>query len=117
VNVEADQRTQSSLLHWMKRMIGVRKQYPVLGRGDITFLKPSNRKVLAFVRHYEGTYVLCVNNLAGSAQPCEIDLSAYNGSVPVEMLGGTEFPRIGELPYFVTLAPRGFYWFRLDADL
>jgi len=117
VNVEADQRTQSSLLHWMKRMIGVRKQYPVLGRGDITFLKPSNRKVLAFVRHYEGTYVLCVNNLAGSAQPCEIDLSAYNGSVPVEMLGGTEFPRIGELPYFVTLAPRGFYWFRLDAGL
>jgi maltose alpha-D-glucosyltransferase/alpha-amylase len=117
VNVEADQRTQSSLLHWMKRMIGVRKQYPVLGRGDITFLKPSNRKVLAFVRHYEGTYVLCVNNLSGSAQPCELDLSAYNGSVPVEMLGGTEFPRIGELPYFVTLAPRGFYWFRLDASL
>ncbi len=117
VNVEADQRTQSSLLHWMKRMIGVRKQYPVLGRGDITFLKPSNRKVLAFVRQYEGTYVLCVNNLSGSAQPCELDLSAYNGSVPVEMLGGTEFPRIGELPYFVTLAPRGFYWFRLDASL
>jgi maltose alpha-D-glucosyltransferase / alpha-amylase len=117
VNVEANQRTPSSLLHWMKRMIEVRKQYPVLGRGDITFLHPSNRKVLAFVRHYEGTYVLCVNNLSGSAQPCELDLSAYNGSVPVEMLGGTEFPRIGELPYFVTLAPRGFYWFRLDASL
>lgn len=117
VNVEANQRTQSSLLHWMKRMIGVRKQYAVFGRGDITFLNPSNGKVLAFVRHYEGTYVLCVNNLSGSAQPCELDLSAYNGSVPVEMLGGTEFPRIGELPYFVTLAPRGFYWFRLDASL
>jgi maltose alpha-D-glucosyltransferase/alpha-amylase len=114
VNVEANQRTQSSLLHWMKRMIGVRKQYPVLGRGDITFLRPANRKVLAFVRQYEGTTILCVNNLSGSAQPCEIDLSAYNGAVPVEMLGGTEFPRIGELPYFVTLAPRGFYWFRLD---
>jgi maltose alpha-D-glucosyltransferase/alpha-amylase len=114
VNVEADQRTRSSLLHWMQRMLAVRKQYTVLGRGDITFLKPANHKVLAYVRHYEGVYVLCVNNLSASAQPCELDLSAYKGAVPVELLGDTAFPPIGELPYFITLTRRGYYWFRLD---
>lgn len=114
VNVEAEERTPSSLLNWMKRMLSVRKEYPVFGRGDITFLNPENTKVLAYVRQYEGTHVLCVNNLSGSAQPCELDLSAYKGARPIEMLGGTEFPTVGDLPYFVTLAPRGYYWFKLE---
>ena len=34
---------------------------------------------------------------------------------PVEMLGLTEFPRIGDLPYFLTLPGYNFYWFRLQA--
>ena len=33
--------------------------------------------------------------------------------VPIEMLGRTRFPAIGELPYMITLAPYGFYWFQL----
>lgn len=114
VNVEAQLRTQTSLLHWMKRMIRVRKECTAFGRGDITFLSPANQKVLAYVRSYEGVNILCVNNLSRFAQPCELDLSAYNGALPVELLGGTAFPRIGDLPYFVTLEPHGFYWFRLE---
>jgi maltose alpha-D-glucosyltransferase/alpha-amylase len=116
VNVEAQQRTQTSLFNWMRRMIRVRKQYPAFGRGDITFLSPANPKVLAYIRSYEGVHILCVNNLSRFVQPCELDLSAYNGAVPVELLGNTRFPRIGELPYFVTLGPHGFYWFRLERD-
>ncbi len=114
VNVEAQLRTQTSLLNWMKRMIRVRKQYPAFSRGDITFLNPTNPKVLAYIRSYDGMSILCVNNLSRFVQPCEMDLSAYNGTVPVELLGNTPFPRIGELPYFATLAPHGFYWFRLE---
>jgi maltose alpha-D-glucosyltransferase/alpha-amylase len=114
INVEAQHRTQTSLLHWMKRLIRVRKQYPVFGRGDIRFLEPENQKVLAYVRQYEGQRVLIVNNLSRYSQPVELDLSAYNGMAPVEMLGETRFPRIGELPYFITLGPHGYYWFRLE---
>ncbi|MEO5952459.1 MAG: maltose alpha-D-glucosyltransferase, partial [Chloroflexia bacterium] len=115
VNVEAQSRTQTSLLNWMKRMIKVRKENPVFGRGDTTFLHPSNQKVLAYIRSYKGTNILCVNNLSRFVQPCELDLSAYNGSTPVELLGNTPFPRIGDLPYFLTLGPHDFYWFRLEA--
>jgi maltose alpha-D-glucosyltransferase/alpha-amylase len=115
VNVEAQERTPSSLLNWMKRLIKIRKQYKVFGRGDITFLYASNHKVLAYVRRYENELVLIVNNLSRFVQPVELDLRGLNGMRPVEMIGNTPFPAIGELPYFLTLGPHGFYWFRLES--
>ncbi len=114
LNVEAQERAPFSLLNWMKRMIGLRKQSKVFGRGTIDFLPLQNRKVLAYVRRYEGDTVLCVANLARSVQPVELDLAKFKGMTPVEMLGLTEFPRIGDLPYFLTLGPYAFYWFRLQ---
>ncbi len=114
LNVEAQERAPFSLLNWMKRMIGLRKQSKVFGRGTLDFLPAQNRKVLAYVRRYEGETVLCVANLARTVQPVELDLSRFKGTTPVEMLGLTEFPRVGELPYFLTLAPYAFYWFRLE---
>ncbi|HET6312840.1 MAG TPA: maltose alpha-D-glucosyltransferase [Chloroflexia bacterium] len=113
INVEAQMRTQTSLLRWMRRMIHVRKKYPVFGRGDIEFLNPANPKVLAFIRHHEDVDVLCISNLSRFAQPVELDLSQYNGRRPIELIGDTPFPKIGELPYFLTLGPHGFFWFRL----
>jgi maltose alpha-D-glucosyltransferase/alpha-amylase len=114
INVEAQERSPSSLLNWVRRMIRVRKRYPVFGRGGITFVKPQNQKVLAYVRSHEGVDVLVVNNLSRFVQPAELDLSPWAGRTPVEMLGETPFPPIGELPYFVTLGPHAFYWFRLE---
>src|SRR4029079_3268759 len=98
----------------MKRMIGLRKQFKVFGRGTLQFLSPANRKILAYVRRYEDEQILCVANLSRSTQPAELDLSAFKGLVPVEMLGLTEFPRIGDLPYFLTLPGYNYYWFRLQ---
>jgi maltose alpha-D-glucosyltransferase/alpha-amylase len=114
INVEAQERSPFSLLNWMKRMIDIRKQHKVFGRGSIDFVSAHNRKVLVYVRKYLEDIVLCVANLARTVQPVELDLSRYRGMIPVEMLGQTEFPRIGELPYFLTLAPYSFYWFRLQ---
>jgi maltose alpha-D-glucosyltransferase / alpha-amylase len=114
INVEAQGRTPSSLLKWMKRMIALRKRHPVFGRGDINFLNPANPKVLAYTRQYDGQHVLIVNNLSRFVQPVEFDLSHYKGYMPVEMIGETPFPLIGDLPYFLTLGPHSFYWFRLD---
>ena len=114
INVEGQERAPFSLLNWMKRMIGMRKQFKVFGRGTIEFLPAQNRKVLAYVRKFEDDTVLCIANLARSVQPVELDLSRFKGMTPVEMLGLTEFPRIGELPYFLTVSPYGFYWFRLQ---
>jgi maltose alpha-D-glucosyltransferase/alpha-amylase len=114
INVEAQERSPFSLLNWMKRMIGLRKQFSVFGRGTIEFQSTHNRKVLAYVRRYEDDTILCVANLARSVQPVELDLSRFKGLIPVEMLGLTEFPRIGELPYFLTLPGYAFYWFRLQ---
>ena len=114
INVEAQERAPFSLLNWMKRLIGLRKQHKVFGRGTLEFLPASNRKILAYIRKYENDVILCIANLARTVQPVELDLSLYRGMIPVEMLGLTEFPRIGELPYFLTLGPYAFYWFSLQ---
>jgi maltose alpha-D-glucosyltransferase/alpha-amylase len=114
VNVEAEESDGASLLRWMRNMIRLRKQFKVFGRGTIEFVPPSNRKVLAYVRRYGDDAILCVANLSRTVQPAEIDLRAFAGLMPVEMLGLTEFPAIGETPYFLTLGPYGFYWFELQ---
>ncbi len=114
INVEAQERSPFSLLNWMKRMIGLRKETKVFGRGSLEFLPAHNRRVLAYVRKHNDETILCVANLARTVQPVELDLSRFKGMVPVEMLGMTEFPRIGELPYFLTLGGYSFYWFRLQ---
>lgn len=114
INVEAQLRDSSSLLNWMKRMLRFRKQYPVFGRGAIQFLHPDNEKVLAYLRRDATHDILVVNNLSRFVQPVELDMSAFNGYTPVEIIGETTFPKIGELPYFLTLGPHGFYWFRLE---
>jgi maltose alpha-D-glucosyltransferase / alpha-amylase len=116
VNVEAQLRTPTSLLRWLKRFIALRKEHPVFGLGTYEPLEPSNPKVFAHVRTYEDDVVLCVHNLARSAQAVELDLSAYIGRWPEEMLGRTRFPGIGNLPYLLTLAPRGWFWFLLKGD-
>jgi maltose alpha-D-glucosyltransferase/alpha-amylase len=114
VNVEAQESDAASLLHWMKNMIRLRKMFKVFGRGTLEFLQPSNRKVLAYIRRYREDVILCVANLSKTVQPAELDLASLAGALPVEMLGYTEFPRIGTLPYFLTLGPYGFYWFELQ---
>ena len=114
LNVDAQERSPFSLLNWMKRMIGLRKETKVFGRGSIEFLPARNRKILAYVRRHGDDIVLCVANLARSVQPVELDLSRFKGMTPVEMVGLTEFPKIGELPYFLTLGPYAFYWFRVQ---
>ena len=116
LNAESHSRSPGSLLNWMKRLIAVRKAHKAFGRGTLNFLHPGNRKVLAYLREHEGESILCVANLSRSAQPVELDLSRYSGRVPVEMIGGTSFPPLGELPYFLTLPPHGFYWFRLATE-
>jgi maltose alpha-D-glucosyltransferase/alpha-amylase len=125
VNVEAQLRNPSSQLHWTKRMLEVRKQHPVFGTGSFEVVSTENPSVLAYVRSSRGgtdtddagpaDIVLCVSNLSRFAQPAELPLQRWLGLVPIELIGRTPFPRIGELPYFVTLAPYGFYWFQLAA--
>jgi maltose alpha-D-glucosyltransferase / alpha-amylase len=113
VNVEAQERTPGSLLNWMKRIIRVRNDHRTFGRGTLQFLHPANRRVLAYLRQHDGQTILCVANLSRFAQYVELDLSEFNGSVPVELIGRVHFPRIGELPYLLTMGPHDFYWFEL----
>ncbi|HLY84079.1 MAG TPA: maltose alpha-D-glucosyltransferase [Acidimicrobiales bacterium] len=120
VNVEAELRNPSSLLHWMKRMLDIRKQHPLFGTGTFEVISTENPSVLAYLRASSdeaagqiNDLVLCVCNLSRLAQPAELPLQRLQGKVPIELIGRVPFPRIGELPYFVTLAPYGFYWFEL----
>jgi maltose alpha-D-glucosyltransferase/alpha-amylase len=114
INVEAQQSDTSSLLNWMRNMIALRKLFRVFGRGTIEFLNPDNRKVLAYLRRYEGEQVLCVANLSRFAQPVDLDLSKLEGMIPVEMLGYVEFPVVDRQPYRFTLAPYSFLWLELQ---
>jgi maltose alpha-D-glucosyltransferase / alpha-amylase len=120
VNVETQIDSSTSLLHWNRRMIAVRKQHPALSLGDFQELSGSNPAVLTYMRSWCGDTVLCANNMSRFPQPVELDMSAWNGWTPYELTGGVPFPRIGELPYFLTLPGHGFYWFVLqppDADI
>ncbi len=113
VNVEAQQKNPHSLLWWMKHLIALRKRYHAFGRGSLEFLYPDNHKVLAFVRRYQDECVLVVANLSRFIQYVELDLSEFRGMVPIEVLGRTPFPPVGELPYLLTLGAYAFYWFTL----
>jgi maltose alpha-D-glucosyltransferase/alpha-amylase len=113
VNVEAQSRSAGSLVNWMKRIIAVRKAHKAFSRGTLEFLHPGNRKILAYIREYEDESILCVANLSRSAQPAELDLARFRDHVPVELLGGTSFPPLGNQPYMLTLPGHSFYWFRL----
>ena len=119
INVEAQQGDPSSLLHWTRNMIALRKLFRVFGRGSLEFLHPENRKILAYVRAYESEdghreTVLCVANLSRFAQPVALDLTKFIGRQPVEMLGYVTFPEIGKAPYPLTLAPYSFLWLELQ---
>ena len=117
INVEAQQR-DPSLLNWTRRMLTIRKQFKAFGRGTLKMLAPSNRRILAYLREFTGAdgqteIIFCVANVSRSAQAAELEMSQYAGMVPVEMVGGSAFPPIGQLPYLLTLPPYGFYWFQL----
>ena len=113
VNVESQKRSEHSLLNWMRRLITVRKSTRVFSRGSTVFLKAANHRVLAFFRALGKERVLVVCNLSSTAQAVELDLSSLAGAVPIEMFGNSLFPRIGTLPYLLTMGPYAFYWFRL----
>ena len=116
LNVEAQSRDPHSLLNWVKRMLGVRRQHQAFGRGELRFLRPANRKILAYLREYEGETILCVANVSRTAQAVELDLSEFNGRTPLELTARTPFPSVGALTYLLTLPPYGFYWFQLTED-
>ena len=113
LNVEGELRDPSSLLHWIQRMLQVRKRHPLFGIGTFEVLSAENPSVLAYIRELGDDVVLCVNNLSRFAQPVELSLQRFEGRTPIELLGRVPFPRIGELPYLLTLGPYGFYWFQI----
>jgi maltose alpha-D-glucosyltransferase / alpha-amylase len=113
VNVDAQERSEHSLLNWMKSLIQVRNAFRVFSRGTIQFLEPANHRVLAYTRQFGEELVLVVNNLSNSAQAVELDVQKYKGYVPIEMFGRNLFPRLGSTPYILTLGPYQFYWFQL----
>jgi maltose alpha-D-glucosyltransferase/alpha-amylase len=115
VNVESQERNSASLLWWMKRTLALRKQYKVFGRGRMSYLSPENRKILAYVRHDESDTILVLANLSNQVQPVDLDLAAYEGLIPQEMIGRAEFPAIGTAPYFLSMGPYASYWFVLKA--
>ena len=122
INVEAQTRDAHSLLNWMRRMLAIRARCRAFGRGGTRLLYPGNRRILAYLREYDAgegndaQLVLCVANLSRAAQAVELDLAGYAGRVPLEMIGGSAFPPIGQLPYLMTLPPHGFYWFELASS-
>ncbi|WP_219623476.1 maltose alpha-D-glucosyltransferase [Herbaspirillum seropedicae] len=123
INVEAQSADRHSMLNWMRRLLNVRKQHQAFGRGSLALVYPSNRKIFAYLREFTDPTpggatetILCVANVSQSAQAVELDLSAFAGRIPIEMMGGAAFPPIGQLNYLLTLPPFGFYWFLLAPE-
>jgi maltose alpha-D-glucosyltransferase/alpha-amylase len=115
VNVEAQHSNPSSMLWWMRRLIALRRRHQAFGRGTLEWVNPENKRVLAFVRKHRSETVFVIANLSRFAQAAELDLSAYQGLVPVELFGQAPFPQIGTEPYRLTLGPHNFFWFLLES--
>ena len=113
-NVEQQQRSESSLLQWVRRFIRVRQAHPVFGRGSFEVVEATNPSILGFLRSSDGETILCVNNLSRFAQPVELDLRKCAGATPIELIGRVPFPKLGSQPYPLTLGPHAFYWLRLE---
>ncbi len=116
VNVEAQSADAHSLLNWTRRMLALRGRHTAFGRGSLKFINAGNRKILTYLREYDGETILCVFNLSRLPQAVELDLSAFEGRVPIELTGMSPFPPIGQLTYLLTLPPYGFFWFQLVAE-
>jgi maltose alpha-D-glucosyltransferase/alpha-amylase len=116
LNVEAQVADAHSLLNWTRRMLALRGRHSAFGRGSMRFLSPSNRRILAYLRECENEVILCVANLSRLPQAVELDLSAFEGRIPIELTGMSPFPPIGQLTYLLTLPPYGFFWFQLDSE-
>ena len=118
INVESQMNRENSLLQWVRKQVHIRKQYKAFGRGSYIEVEHGNEQVLAFIREYDTgsgvERILCVNNMSSRPQAVEMQLGQYDGIVPRELSGGLEFPAIGELPWLVTLAPHGFFWFDIS---
>ncbi len=115
VNVESQSLNPSSLLNWMRKVISIRKQYKVFGRGSVKFLESDNHKVLAYLRRYENQQVLIVANFASTPQVANINLAELSGTIPLEIFGMTQFPPVGDEPYRLMLGAYGFYWLDLSS--
>ena len=113
INVEAAQRSPTSFLNWIKRLIRLRQKNPVFARGSLEFVDCANDRAIAYLRILGEDTVLCVANLSRFAQPVRMDLSRFAGGAPVELMGNTPFPPIEASPYFLSLGPHGFLWFKL----
>lgn len=113
VNAEGDKNNSNSLFNWLKNFIHIRKSFHLFGTGTIDFLYPDNKKILVYMIRQDDMRMLCVFNLSPSAQPVEIDLTFMNNCVPIDIIGGTIFPTIGELPYLLTPNGYGYYIFHI----
>ncbi len=113
INVEVQNRSEASLLRWVRRMIRARKTTRAFGRGALAFVETENERVLAFVRTYEKEEVLVVANLSRFVQPASLAMGVHAGKRPREIVGEAVFPVLTER-YFLSLGPHAFYWFRLE---
>ena len=107
VNVEAQQRNSTtSLLHWTRRMIEIRKRHHAFGLGEYTRAgRHATRRCWRTCASHGDDVVLCVNNMSRFPQPVELDLSAWRGRhARSSSPAACTFPPIGELPYLLTLA-------------
>ena len=116
INVEDAENNASSLLHFTKRILAVRRQYEkVFGRGTLTMVPLENQRVLGYLREHEDQKILIVANLSHFAQSVFLPVDpAYQGLVPIELFSHAPFPAIGDAPYHLTLGPHSFFWFLLE---
>src|SRR6476469_4845877 len=124
-NVEAHLASRSSLLHWTRGMLAIRKRHPVFGLGRYVNVPTDNTAVLAFLRvmdaETEGNgapeTVLCVNNLSQTPQSARLQLPEHSDCRIEDLFGGSGFQPVGSdgvLP--ISLGSRDFFWLRLTHD-
>ncbi|WP_034649720.1 maltose alpha-D-glucosyltransferase [Cellulomonas sp. HZM] len=115
-NVEAQLAQPTSLLHWVRGMLSVRRQHPAMGRGDFTAMACDNESVLAFTRSEGDETLLVVANLASTARRATVTVQGHEGDELRDLFGGSSFGTVGpDGAVTFTLGTREFYWLALQA--
>lgn len=116
-NVESQLAQPASLLHWMRGIIQVRSQYPVMGNGAFTLCDTDNESVLAFTRTNADQVMLCVMNVANTPRAATISVPDFAGFAARDVFGGADFPSVSpDGTYQLTLGSRDFFWLELSDD-
>jgi maltose alpha-D-glucosyltransferase/alpha-amylase len=113
VNAQDQQADPKSLFNTIRKMIEVRKQYPVFGRGSFLWVDAGTTAVAAYMRQYEDERLLILQNLSDQIQSVVIPIERPKNLHPVDILHDRKLRPLQNNHLTLSLAPYRYLWLKV----